>query len=463
MCDSNPYVRGQVIEVFLAATDCDTFDWFVPVNDETKHLHIRMLLLFFDTHFLSNLLANRTSYPGGSMRCLQILAFYLSYLRVQHTSSQKLGLSPELLSALQEWCSDRDDVEEQEAKLAETLVQDFGSAVIDEDEDIGIVGCDDYILYGLTHRPTNIAIPALPSPKVMPPATELTAENLKEQGNECYRSGKHAAALVLYRKALLKCDKSDPLAVSLYYNCGSCYWKLWQAEEAAYNTSPVKDAPQEEAQQVLDEVTSVCNKVHALEACVEHCTAACKLSPTHHRAQYRLCSALIELHRESDALQQIAAAKQVLTSQYATLSDDSARNEVAVALKLLEDLRVRCNARMLLHHKTSVESSTASILGQLRARREREMNAVSHPWSGWEPPQEEDQSEEPQEVERADEYSSSSKQPQLSDDSLKAKKKSVAEISKKDAPPAKKKMSGIKYLKGLRVAKSDVAVLQVKQ
>ena len=82
----NPMVSSQV-EVVLGAIDCDAFDWFSPATElRIERLHGRVLALYTNTAFLSILLKNRTeSYPGGSMRCLQILAFWLSWVRAMYS------------------------------------------------------------------------------------------------------------------------------------------------------------------------------------------------------------------------------------------------------------------------------------------------------------------------------------------------------------------------------------------
>ena len=158
LSEPNLYYRGQIVEIFLSMTDSDNFDWFEPKSDVLgRTLHIRFLELSDHKLFLDNLLSNRRqSFPGGSMRCLQILAFWLSWVRAMYTKDQKLHLSQKMLSELQLWGSTNDDDvtrigadgifdastkssqsqtssvqvdssanKEEESKLARTLYEDF--------------------------------------------------------------------------------------------------------------------------------------------------------------------------------------------------------------------------------------------------------------------------------------------------------------------------------------------------
>eukprot|EP00605_Chrysophyceae_sp_TOSAG23-4_P002170 GSChrysophyteH1.ASY1.ANO1.2398.1 assembled CDS len=84
--EPNLYFRGQVVEMFLTITDSDQWDWFTVRTDALgRTLHIRLLELSEDTGFLSKLVSNRKhSFPGGSMRSLQLLAFWLSWVRAMY-------------------------------------------------------------------------------------------------------------------------------------------------------------------------------------------------------------------------------------------------------------------------------------------------------------------------------------------------------------------------------------------
>ena len=68
IAEPNLYYRGQVVEIFITVTDCDTFDWFERRTDVLgKTLHIRLLELADHASFLSNILANReNTFPGAA-------------------------------------------------------------------------------------------------------------------------------------------------------------------------------------------------------------------------------------------------------------------------------------------------------------------------------------------------------------------------------------------------------------
>lgn len=103
LLEPNLYARGQVCEIFLSIIDSDqdSFDWFVPLTDETndtKKCDVEMreilyckLLGVYKASLLDNLIANSCNYsgsgsgagsgesegdnsfPGGGARCLQIM------------------------------------------------------------------------------------------------------------------------------------------------------------------------------------------------------------------------------------------------------------------------------------------------------------------------------------------------------------------------------------------------------
>jgi hypothetical protein len=106
----NLYLRGQVLEILLTITDCDRFDWFAPPESTAdKILHQKYLQLGRSPLFLRKLMANRTgSYPGGSFRALQLIAFTLSWMRALYTADQKLQLSAQALQTLTLWCEQQE-------------------------------------------------------------------------------------------------------------------------------------------------------------------------------------------------------------------------------------------------------------------------------------------------------------------------------------------------------------------
>ncbi len=135
--DKNLYIRGQALEIFLSLTDCDSFDWFQKVafsvvdsetTDTRTLMHQALISLVNGSPFLENLLANRVgSYPGGSCRALQILAFWLSWLRALYTKEQKLILSEKVLKELKLWADSGVEKTSGDAGF-ETTVADQGNS-----------------------------------------------------------------------------------------------------------------------------------------------------------------------------------------------------------------------------------------------------------------------------------------------------------------------------------------------
>ncbi len=152
LADKNLYVRGQVMEIYISITDCDSYDWFAEaITLRDKIVHQKMLQLSQHPAFLNSLIENRTdSYPGGSMRALQLLAFWLSWVRKLYTEDSRLKLSAKLVSELFCWATVMTpDDDEEELKLAKQLYEDFGylqfqqkvptSSTAEEASDVAVV------------------------------------------------------------------------------------------------------------------------------------------------------------------------------------------------------------------------------------------------------------------------------------------------------------------------------------
>lgn len=125
--DDNLYYRGQAVDIMMWIIDCDVYDWFHPLQSSVDYkLHSVMYSLLCRGHKSSPLLENlcqnncknvakntndpkvsqnmgRTTFPGGSVKCLQILGFWLSWLRRSYTPNQILPLSDMLIHELDEW------------------------------------------------------------------------------------------------------------------------------------------------------------------------------------------------------------------------------------------------------------------------------------------------------------------------------------------------------------------------
>jgi len=236
--EENLYIRGQAVEVLLAATDCDQFDWFVaPTNKVECHLHKKMLNLYKEANFLQLILKNRShSYPGGSMRCLQILAFWLSWARAEYSENQMLFLSAGIIYELQRWSSleQTPDAIEEEIELASTLVNDFGreraaQSTASTEEMVFVEGIDEGKCARLITAYANEVQADLESTEVnfAEHVRALTIEvvsvmDLKERANEAYKNGDFTVALQIYDDALERHKGNSVLyheyeAIVVYY------------------------------------------------------------------------------------------------------------------------------------------------------------------------------------------------------------------------------------------------------
>lgn len=212
----NLYLKGQAVEILLSATDCDQFDWFLPPkNTLQSQLHNKMLNLNKDGGLLLSLVANRRqSYPGGSMRCLQILAFWLSWVRAEYSDGQILYLSRTLLDELEKWASKEFmvDAADEEIELATTLVKDFGrerTAELLPDysaTDIFVEGIDQIKCAALltkTFPEENEASHNSTGPLIESSLNSVdTVNDLKERANTAYKIGNFTEALRLYEETI---------------------------------------------------------------------------------------------------------------------------------------------------------------------------------------------------------------------------------------------------------------------
>lgn len=289
--DKNLYSRGQVVEIFLAITDCDTYDWFLPLSGDHVRtaLYLRMVSLY-KSDLISNLVSNRDdSYPGGSMRCLQLLAFWLSWVRFHFTNGTNvLKLSSLLLDSLTLWSQrkhtshlaaadineDFSASEDPEVQLAETLVRDFSEAGVAENESseaslsgIFVHGC--VVPKFTEHDMFNISLDVLadddkrtaqqkaaarvheeqklpaPPPSTVSPIAASSQSffkfktwsplEVKNKGNEFFNEGKFLAAGQCYLHALSDLqtakgrgglEESPSLGATLNFNVASVLWKL---------------------------------------------------------------------------------------------------------------------------------------------------------------------------------------------------------------------------------------------
>jgi hypothetical protein len=92
LVSDNLFVRGQAIDALLQITGHEGYDWFrEPRCEEDRSLHAALRGLAASA-LLDNLCRNQPSpFPGASFMCLQILAFWLSWVRSLYTGVWGVG------------------------------------------------------------------------------------------------------------------------------------------------------------------------------------------------------------------------------------------------------------------------------------------------------------------------------------------------------------------------------------
>lgn len=151
-------LRGQAIDCFVQITSSTAFDWFQdPVGYESRLLHSKMVALAAPpSRFLQRLVQNIALYdpkheskahddgreaigrlPGGTYVMLQILAFFLSWVRKFYSEPKnELRLGRELLDLLRGWRERTQTEEQAELELAQQVFDDFSRwpAIEDSEE-----------------------------------------------------------------------------------------------------------------------------------------------------------------------------------------------------------------------------------------------------------------------------------------------------------------------------------------
>ncbi|TYZ68940.1 hypothetical protein PybrP1_008693 [[Pythium] brassicae (nom. inval.)] len=142
LLDADVQVRGQALDCFVQITSHTAFDWFQdPCAYIDRALHTKMAALAAPgAAFLPSLLCNIRAYdplgaavgqqqpqlPGGTFVLLQVLAFYLSWLRKFYAlPHNEMRLSRELLALLRDWRVRTQTDEPAELALAQQVYDDF--------------------------------------------------------------------------------------------------------------------------------------------------------------------------------------------------------------------------------------------------------------------------------------------------------------------------------------------------
>eukprot|EP00762_Andalucia_godoyi_P004087 ANDGO_06307.mRNA.1 Serine/threonine-protein phosphatase 5 len=238
--DSNLQIRSQAIECFRLITASTELGWFASLKScdpRDRQEAFRSMALLGHSPFVPNLLANRKdSFPGGSLFCLQIVAFWLSWIRFHYARNNILPLSTEILQILGSWNVEAAQAGDEEKQLALKLFQDFGSHPAVSPSDCLPSGIDarlhlDSLPLSDISQMVGVAeedVPALESAAVSDTPTLAqevavdetllsTSERIskwKELGNTNFRKGAYDTAIKCYTRAI----ELDPSNASLYSN-----------------------------------------------------------------------------------------------------------------------------------------------------------------------------------------------------------------------------------------------------
>eukprot|EP00163_Fabomonas_tropica_P005512 TRINITY_DN15034_c0_g1_i1.p1 TRINITY_DN15034_c0_g1~~TRINITY_DN15034_c0_g1_i1.p1 ORF type:complete len:545 (-),score=72.19 TRINITY_DN15034_c0_g1_i1:134-1768(-) len=220
--DSNLYIRGQAIDAFMQITAPPDFDWHAEVGPKDPSVPVRnKLKALVQGPIIKNLLQNyHGGFPGGSFYCLQIFAFYVSWLRYFYCPNRVLRLSKHILGVLNDW-KGRDDISSDEQRLADNLYEDFNRfPPADEGEllAVGDVETSDGNGTG-TAKGSSGATSAEGASAAR--ALTLKPEELKDLGNAAFKRKDFDEAIKLYTRAL---DRDSEM-ISLYSNRAFAYVK----------------------------------------------------------------------------------------------------------------------------------------------------------------------------------------------------------------------------------------------
>ncbi len=381
----NLYERSQAMETLMSLTDCDFFDWFAaPTTTEHQQIHLKLITILTSlttsnnqNYFIEKLIKNRaSSYPGGSLRALQLLAFWLSWIRALYTEDHRLVLSSKLLAEIKQWSQPYEQLinegseegeNEDELKLAQTLYEDFSEKQFENltqaerDSFERIPNSNETLTVSGVQKPEfQEGLPALqsldikgaleskPSQAISSPTFEVTptidvALKYKAEGNDHYKAEKYDLALKSYQyamntahslqrsKASLEIEEDfESLVITLHTNIANTIWKIWTGEEEAETTLEKPDADKSRSNDIQVE--------QFFEDIKFHCEEVLRLSPNHVKAMYRLANAYIKK-------QQLKTAYTLITTFMKQLANVS--SSVSKSLedtKLFDRLKRKCIA-----------------------------------------------------------------------------------------------------------------------
>lgn len=426
LSDKNLYLRGQTMEILMNITDCDTFDWFKVIENKNSReylLHIRLLQLAEHPEFLKHLLSNRTnSYPGGSFRALQMLAFWMSWVRAIYTENQKLELSQRVLDELYLWSTvPAEDKSEEEMKLAQTVYDDFSGQSkerivseisIEEKEQLFISGFSYSVpnteTVQLNDKKENNQKPLIDNASINEESKVSILDQingLKIKANELYKQQNYEYSLDLYTEALdlihdhEHTEDVSSIEVTLHFNRAASLWMISKKlRDGKVSTEGIDDDDDDNTNAIDCDSPGT----YELLRCEQACKAALSIHKNHVKSAYRLANVLLLLGKVDESLQMIEEVIESLTKSPQSVSNDNEVSDIDEQndkIKILKKIRTKCLAALIVRNdsieSTQVESiigtKTAKILNQLKSRNKRENEGIQHPWNGtWVPPETDD-------------------------------------------------------------------------
>ncbi len=311
----------------------------------------------------------------GSYHALQLLAFWLSWMRARFTPNQTIQLSGTILSEMREWANySSDDSENPEIKLARAIYDDFSREPASDASGPFFIG-------GVVTPPefAELVIPISAPPSAEDSDTSSTALELKAIGNEMYRKNRYGEAMKAYSDGLKKVGVDVELQLALQFNIATVHWKCYEAceEELLSLTtgkSPCADCPCGLAHNPLkpasadpaDEWES--RRVSHLESSEGLCRSIIEVRPGYVKAIYRLASCLLSRDRAEEAY---ALLKESLSRGSSDASGSAAQStETAASLEdtnvdMLKTLMRRCIAALVVKIENDASKLSANDAGAI--------------------------------------------------------------------------------------------------
>ncbi|TMW54971.1 hypothetical protein Poli38472_014742 [Pythium oligandrum] len=249
-------VRGQAIDCFVQVTSQSAFDWFeAPVGYNAMVLHAKMIALSTgESGFLRSIISNirlyesqadkepMTKLPGGTYVLLQVLAFYLSWVRRLYTEGA-LRLSRELLELLHDWQTRTETDNDAEMELARRVYEDFSRwpplEDAEEEEREGRV----------------LELPTSNKPRV----DFFTVSSVQRLVEEAQATPNASAASQALERAIDLCTASIDAESSVVDAC------LWRAKALAVRLGQEQDAGRSLSKSDVDECLDDCKQVLAVD------------------------------------------------------------------------------------------------------------------------------------------------------------------------------------------------------